>query len=341
MLSLLLLWLNEKSCCCFTILQERLSVLLALDHATRIRLALRMVQQALDAVSAAGVSGSSSGTGRSSRGGSATAPGSSSSSKTQRRKGASGALPAHTDLRSSSDLRSGSRDLGPRFGDLGDLDDQDDEDDLAILMVRLAAAQPPPEVLRVAAAEAKRLRQGGEMQPGAAAARAYLELLADLPWSTRGWQLNQQQHEQQAAGRRNAAVPPIPATAADGPGTAAGSQAAAAAAAVQPLMPLSAAQALLDSQHYGLHKVKTRIIQHLAVSRLRGFGFGPSSSSSTGVGSSSKGKGGAPVLCLIGPPGVGKTSLAKSIAEVIGVPFGRIALGGVRDEAEIRGHRRT
>jgi ATP-dependent Lon protease len=88
-------------------------------------------------------------------------------------------------------------------------------------------------------------------------------------------------------------------------------------------MPLSAAQSLLDAQHYGLAKVKTRIIEHLAVSRLRG------------------GSGRAPVLCFIGPPGVGKTSLARSIAEVLGVPFGRIALGGVRDEAEIRGHRRT
>eukprot|EP00775_Hariotina_reticulata_P001826 gene1826-2160_t len=186
---------------------------------------------------------------------------------------------------------------------LGLLEDEE-EDDLALLLQKLAAAQPPAEVLKAAAREARRLRQGGEQQPGAAAARAYLELLADLPWDTLSYQLHQkqQQQEQQPAAAQAAAgrQPPPP-----------------------PPMSLSAAQALLDSQHYGLDKVKKRIIQHLAVSRLRG------------------GSGKAPVLCFIGPPGVGKTSLAKSIAEVLRVPFGRIALGGVRDESEIRGHRRT
>jgi ATP-dependent Lon protease len=126
-----------------------------------------------------------------------------------------------------------------------------------------------------------------------------------LPWATLSFQLHQKQQQQQQQQQPETAAAPAPAI-------------------VQPPpMPLSAAQAVLDSQHYGLEKVKKRIIQHLAVSRLRG-----------GVGK-------APVLCFIGPPGVGKTSLAKSIAEVLRVPFGRIALGGVRDESEIRGHRRT
>lgn len=85
---------------------------------------------------------------------------------------------------------------------------------------------------------------------------------------------------------------------------------------------LDKAQEILDRDHYDLEKVKRRLIEYLAVRKLNPKGQGP-------------------ILCFLGPPGVGKTSLGQSIADALGRKFSRMSLGGIRDEAEIRGHRRT
>ncbi|KAF8759431.1 hypothetical protein HU200_010479 [Digitaria exilis] len=159
--------------------------------------------------------------------------------------------------------------------ELGDNDD--DEDDVAALERKMQNAGMPANIWKHAQRELRRLRKMQPQQPGYSSSRAYLELLADLPW-------------QKVSEERE--------------------------------LDLRAAKESLDRDHYGLTKVKQRIIEYLAVRKLKPDARGP-------------------VLCFVGPPGVGKTSLASSIAKALNRKFIRISLGGVKDEADIRGHRRT
>src|SRR5438067_1207466 len=141
---------------------------------------------------------------------------------------------------------------------------------------RLEEANPPPEVMKQAERELKRLDFIPPASPEFSVIVSYIEIIADLPWN------NFSKDD----------------------------------------LDLDQAQQILDRDHYDLEKVKKRLIEYLAVRKLNPQGHGA-------------------ILCFLGPPGVGKTSLGQSIADALGRKFVRISLGGMRDEAEIRGHRRT
>jgi ATP-dependent Lon protease len=207
-----------------------------------------------------------------------------------------------------------------------ELGDEGEEDDLEELSDKLSALELPPEGRKEVDRELKRLRRFGREAMEAQVIRTFLETVAELPWSERSDERLQ----------------------------------------------LEPAAEILDEDHYGLEDVKDRILEFLAVRQLQtqaesarqaaaeteaeaaaaaaelepevvaavtgGEAAAPAPAAATAdLDETSKG----PILLFVGPPGVGKTSLAKSIARAMGREYVRISLGGARDEADIRGHRRT
>jgi ATP-dependent Lon protease len=175
-------------------------------------------------------------------------------------------------------------------------------DTVADLRAQLDAAQLPPHAREAADRELARLERSPEQGAEHGVIRGYLEWIASLPWN---------------------------ATTVDD-------------------LDLTHAREVLDAGHHGLDEVKERVLDQLAVAQLRA---GRANGRTRGAVASIVGEGGSQpagnglvdgaILCLVGPPGVGKTSLGKSIAAALGRRFATISVGGVRDEAEIRGHRRT
>ncbi|KAG9525079.1 ATP-dependent protease-like protein La, partial [Aureobasidium melanogenum] len=210
---------------------------------------------------------------------------------------------------------------------LGKPDDEEEPNEIDELKKRIDDAKLSPEAAKVAERELKRLSKMNPAQADYQVCRTYLENLADIPWT----KFTEDKLD--------------PAT-------------------------LSRARKQLDDDHYGLDKIKKRLLEYLAVLKLKqqvnanlqsqidkiNEEANASNKSESAEGSDKKPEqtpeeikilskkrmvDKSPILLLVGPPGVGKTSLAKSVATALGRKFHRISLGGVRDEAEIRGHRRT
>jgi ATP-dependent Lon protease len=156
------------------------------------------------------------------------------------------------------------------------LGEDDGDEDVRELKEELDQAQLPEAVQKEVDRELKRLARMSVNAADYQVARAYLELVAELPWHQR----------------------------------------------TEDQLDLEHARQVLDEDHFGLEEVKSRILESLAVLKLN-----PESH--------------APILCLVGPPGVGKTSLGQSVARAMGRKFERLSLGGLHDEGELRGHRRT
>ncbi|HEY9382451.1 MAG TPA: endopeptidase La [Gemmatimonadales bacterium] len=195
-----------------------------------------------------------------------------------------------------------------------ELGEEDEADDLEELRQKLAALELPPEARKEADRELARLDRIGRESMETQVIRNYLETIAELPWNQRS-----EEH-----------------------------------------LDLKLASDILEADHYALGDVKDRVLEFLAVRQLKAAkepvieagevaensGAGDQASSETAPTEKStdpeaKREAKGPILLFIGPPGVGKTSVAKSIARAMGRKYVRISLGGARDEADIRGHRRT
>jgi ATP-dependent Lon protease len=186
-----------------------------------------------------------------------------------------------------------------------ELGEGDEDPELADLRRRLDEAGLPPEAAREAERELERLKTIPPASPEHGLTRTWLDWVASLPWS-----------------RLTGGTIDVP-----------------------------RARQILDADHYDLENVKDRILEHLAVAKLRDErrsralasvddpdqAPAPNARSETPTDVAAR----EPILCFVGPPGVGKTSLGQSIARALGRKFVRVSLGGVHDEAEVRGHRRT
>ncbi|TAQ84200.1 hypothetical protein B7494_g7472 [Chlorociboria aeruginascens] len=197
--------------------------------------------------------------------------------------------------------------LPPGLG--GPQDNEQEPNEMEELKKKLDAAKLTPEAAKVADRELKRLKKMSPAQAEYQVTRNYLENLSEIPWSI---------------------------TTEDQLG----------------VETLTRARKQLDDDHYGLEKVKKRLLEYLAVLKLKqsinddvdsqiAKAKEEKAEEKVQILKSKRMVDKSPILLLVGPPGVGKTSLAKSVATALGRKFHRISLGGVRDEAEIRGHRRT
>lgn len=194
-------------------------------------------------------------------------------------------------------------------GNGGSQDDEQELDEMTELKKKIDNAKMTPEAAKVADRELKRLKKMSPAQAEYQVCRNYLENLVEIPWS---------EMTEDKLG----------------------------------VDTLSRARKQLNDDHYGLEKVKKRLLEYLAVLKLKQNINDDVNSqlvkaeeeNATSKVENLKNKrmiDKSPILLLVGPPGVGKTSLAKSIATALGRSFHRISLGGIRDESEIRGHRRT
>ncbi|MDR2071952.1 MAG: endopeptidase La [Spirochaetaceae bacterium] len=179
------------------------------------------------------------------------------------------------------------------------------QDEFAELEKAIRDRDPGEEVLLKTGKELARLRKLQPFSPEAGVLRGYLEWIADLPWKAADDFTGPT-----APSGEDRGSPGGPAKAETFRGTEI----------------LVEAEKILETDHYGMEKAKERILEFIAIQELSG-------------GENKPVKG--PILCFVGPPGTGKTSLGKSVARALGRRFVRISLGGVRDEAEIRGHRKT